>query len=128
MEEVGYVIESMSPSLTVNILVTDNGIQLTREPFDYPSVHISGSLTSIIKTVTKKNAKSAIREPDIKINGDFDTLKKISDIAQSLEIDWEGILGNLIGKIPARILYKTLSEIIRINNETQQRLTKKYRK
>ena len=51
-------------------------------------------------------------------------LKKISDIAQSLEIDWEGILGNLIGKIPARILYKTLSEIIRINNETQQRLTK----
>ena len=118
------VIESMSPSFTVNILVTDNGIQLTRETFDYPSVRISGSLTSIIKTLTKKNAKSAIRETDIKINGDFDTLKKISDIAQSLEIDWEGILGNLIGKIPARILYKTLGEIIRINNETQQRLTK----
>ena len=118
------VIESMSPSFTVNILVTDNGIQLTRETFDDPSVRISGSLPSIIKTVTKKNAKSAIRETDIKINGDFDTLKKISDIAQSLEIDWEGILGNLIGKIPARILYKTLGEIIRINNETQQRLTK----
>ena len=118
------VIDSMSPSLKVNILVTDNGIQLTRETFDDPSVRISGSLTSIIKTVTKKNAKSAIKETDIKINGDFDTLKKISDIAKSLEIDWEGILGNLIGKIPARILYKTLGEIIRINNETQQRLTK----
>ena len=122
--EKSVVIESMSPSLTVNILVTDKGIQLTRETLDDPSVRISGPLTSIIKTVTKKNAKSATRETDIKINGDFDTLKKISDIAQSLEIDWEGILGNLIGKIPARILYKTLSEIIRINNETQQRLTK----
>ena len=65
----------MSPSFTVNILVTDNGIQLTRETFDDPSVRISGSLTSIIKTVTKKNAKSAIRETDIKINKDNNELK-----------------------------------------------------
>ena len=74
--------------------------------------------------MTKKNAKSAIRETDIKINGDFDTLKKISDIAQSLEIDWEGILGSLIGKIPARILYKTLGEIIRINKKLNRGLQK----
>ena len=57
LEGKSVVIESVSPLFTVNILVTDNGIKLTRETFDDPSVRISGSLTSIIKTVTKKKCK-----------------------------------------------------------------------
>ena len=53
-----------------------------------------------------------------------DALHKLRSITYDCKIDWEGILGKIIGKIPARLFCKTFVGLIRINNKVRQEVTK----
>ena len=118
------VIESSKPSLTLVISVDEQGIKINNIDSKKQTVHVSGSLIEILRALINQDPKSALADTNLKISGDLKTLQKLGDIGKSLDIDWEAILGKIIGKIPARLFCKTFIGLIRVNNKVRQEVTK----
>ena len=118
------VIESSKPSFTLVISVDEQGIKINNIDSKKQTVHVSGSLIEILKALINQDPKSALADTNLNISGDLKTLQKLGDIGKSLDIDWEGILGKIIGKIPARLFCKTFIGLIRVNNKVSKEITK----
>ena len=118
------VIESSKPSFTLVISVDEQGIKINNIDSKKQTVHVSGSLIEILRALINQDPKSALADTNLNISGDLKTLQKLGDIGKSLDIDWEGILGKIIGKIPARLFCKTFIGLIRVNNKVSKEITK----
>ena len=118
------VIESTKPSFILVISVDEQGIKINNMDPKQQTVQVSGSLIEILRALINQDPKSAMADANLNISGDLKTLQKLGDIGKSLDIDWEGILGKIIGKIPARLFCKTFIGLIRINNKVRQEVTK----
>ena len=118
------VIESSKPSFTLVISVDEQGIKINNMDSKKQTVHVSGSLIEILRALINQDPKSALADTNLNISGDLKTLQKLGDIGKSLDIDWEGILGKIIGKIPARLFCKTFIGLIRVNNKVSKEITK----
>ena len=91
------VIESTKPSFILVISVDEQGIKINNMDPKQQTVQVSGSLIEILRALMNQDPKSAMADANLNISGDLKTLQKLGDIGKSLDIDWEGILGKIIG-------------------------------
>lgn len=69
-----------------------------------PNVFITGTPLAFVKLITQKNKAALFQAKELELQGDAVRIQQILAFLSALEIDWEGILANFIGDVPAHFL------------------------
>ncbi|MGH1462252.1 MAG: ubiquinone biosynthesis accessory factor UbiJ [Neptuniibacter sp.] len=94
-------IESTFPELTLYLLPNSDGIQIQATYNDAPDTILKGSITDFIRLLTTKDKTSAMFGKTIQIIGDSTLATRFQEIISEAQIDWEAMLGDVIGDLPA---------------------------
>jgi ubiquinone biosynthesis protein UbiJ len=87
--------------------LTKYTVQLV-EPRDNPDVLLSGSPLSFIKLIGLSNKARLFQNKELDLQGNSVRIQQILAFIQALEIDWDGLLANFIGDVPAHFVGTTL--------------------
>ncbi|MFT6028831.1 MAG: ubiquinone biosynthesis protein UbiJ [Oleiphilaceae bacterium] len=71
---------------------------------DSPDVTIIGSPIAFIKLLSQKNKAPLFQSKELKLEGDSVRIQQILAFVSTLQIDWDGLLANFIGDVPAHLL------------------------
>lgn len=96
--------------------------QLTIEPATETRVdaQLSGPMLSLILLAIEKPELDSY-DGAVKIIGDRAFISAVRDIMQQLEIDWEALLANLIGGVPAHLLNISAGHVQNWQNQASAR-------
>lgn len=65
---------------------------------------VSGSPIAFIKLLSQKNKAALFQSKELVLEGDAVRIQQILAFLSSLQIDWDGLLANFIGDVPAHFL------------------------
>ena len=103
----GVVSSSEVAEAALEPVQTTYKVQLV-EPRENPDVSLSGSPLSFIKLLSQKNKASLFKHKELDLQGDAVRIQQIFAFLNTLEIDWDGLLANFIGDVPAHFIGSTL--------------------
>lgn len=78
------------------------------EATESPNASITGSPIAFIKLVSQKNKSLLFQSRELKLEGDSVRIQQILAFLSTLKIDWDGLLANFIGDVPAHLLGTSL--------------------
>ena len=82
-------------------LVGADDIQVLGEYAGAPDATISGSLAGLVRLSSSEDSAKAMLESDVDISGDMRVAEGFSRLLSEASIDWEELLSNVVGDIPA---------------------------
>lgn len=80
---------------------------------EHSDVKISATPLSYLKFLSQKNKASLFQTKELELEGDSVRIQQIFALISSLKIDWDGLLGSVIGDVPAHILGSSLRSGLR---------------
>lgn len=87
---------------------------------DSSDISVNGSLSAWRDFLTAKDKTAALINSDLSVTGDSQLLIELSQIATTLDFDWEYHLSDIIGDVPAALAgrgIKSLTSLIRSATE-----------
>jgi len=97
-------VEISSPQQTLFILPHSDGIQIQAQCQNTPDAILSGTALDFFTLLTTKNKADAMFGKTIKVSGDSTLATRFQEILADAQIDWEMILADIIGELPAHQL------------------------
>ena len=95
------VVECSAPALTLYLIPNADGIQIQSVYNDSPDTTLKGSLADFIQLLTAKDKTTAMFGKTIQVTGDSTLATRFQEILADARIDWEAMLGDIIGDLPA---------------------------
>ncbi|MGB0466411.1 MAG: ubiquinone biosynthesis accessory factor UbiJ [Pontibacterium sp.] len=89
------------PELMIYLLPTPEGLQIQAHLEDDADVTLSGGPADFIKLLSSDEKADALFGKGISITGDSGLANRFQNILADTQIDWEGLLGDIIGDLPA---------------------------
>lgn len=105
----GCVLELNITSLDQSIffLVEEQQIKLQSADLS-PTVTLSGSTVALLKLAFQKDKNSLFKRKEISLSGDSVRAQQILNFARAVSVDWEGLLAEAIGEVPAHLITTSL--------------------
>lgn len=75
---------------------------------DSSTVQLSGSILSLVKLAASSEKSLLFRTKELELSGDSVRIQQIQSFLDAISIDWEAILANFIGDVPAHFFGSTL--------------------
>ena len=97
-------VELTNPRLNLFLLPNTDGIQIQSVYNDKPDATLSGQAIDFLKLLATKDRVDAMFGKTIQLSGDAALATRLQEILADTQIDWEGMLGNLVGELPAHQL------------------------
>lgn len=97
-------IECTLPQLTVCMLPNVDGLQIQSTFHDSPDTTLKGSITDFIQLLTASDKSSAMFGKTIQVSGDSTLATRFQEILADARIDWEEMMANIVGDLPAHQL------------------------
>lgn len=94
-------VECSTPALTLYLIPNADGIQIQSVYNDSPDTTLKGSLADFIQLLTAKDKTTAMFGKTIQVTGDSTLATRFQEILADARIDWEAMLGDIIGDLPA---------------------------
>ncbi|MGI1669532.1 MAG: SCP2 sterol-binding domain-containing protein [Neptuniibacter sp.] len=94
-------VECSAPALTLYLIPNADGIQIQSVYNDSPDTTLKGSLADFIQLLTAKDKTTAMFGKTIQVTGDSTLATRFQEILADARIDWEAMLGDIIGDLPA---------------------------
>ena len=69
-----------------------------------PSVTLSGSTSGLIKLALSDNKNALFKRREVELSGDAVRAQQIQSFVRELKIDWEALLAEAIGDVPAHMI------------------------
>lgn len=88
------------------------------------SVQLKGSALSLIKLAFYQDKNTLFKSQEIQISGDSVRIQQIQAFMLSLNLDWEGLLANFIGDIPAHFLGSSVRSSMNWGKKLSQALVR----
>lgn len=82
----------------------DDGKIVLLPKVDTPSVRLEGSALALIKLASYRDKNPLFRSKEVRLTGDSVRSEQIQNFVRSINIDWEGLLAEAIGDVPAHIV------------------------
>jgi len=82
----------------------DNGKIVLLPKSDTPSVRLEGSALALAKLAIYKDKAALFRSKQVCLSGDSVRSEQIQNFMRSIHVDWEGLLAEMIGDVPAHFL------------------------
>lgn len=73
-----------------------------------PTVTLSGTSMGLIKLALQKEKNILFRRKEVSLTGDAVRAQQIQNFMKKLEVDWEALLAEAIGDVPAHLLTQGL--------------------
>lgn len=99
------------------------GIELTTNTDQEPDVTISGTPWQLFAAMTTKDNRQQFFADDVSIAGNVELGHQIVDLFDHLQIDWEDLLAQYTGDVPAYHLGKAAQRIKKWLGDTNASLT-----
>lgn len=100
-------IEIQGLPVRLNMSFADDKITFHQQFNEAPSVHIAGSVFSLLGMVNRDAGIAG----SVNVTGDVHVAEDFGKLFKELDIDWEEHLANIMGDIPARIMGNGLRSI-----------------
>jgi ubiquinone biosynthesis protein UbiJ len=101
-----FAIECQSPPVPVSLSANAAGVSLSNGVAEDASVVLVGTLPALMSLAGSiARDQSDFSSSGVEIRGDVGALLQLSRTLSRLDVDWEDILGNFIGEIPARLFF-----------------------
>ncbi|MEM5536771.1 SCP2 sterol-binding domain-containing protein [Neptuniibacter pectenicola] len=97
-------IELTQPQLSLFLLPNADGLQLQSIYNDTPDTILSGRAIDFLTLITRADRADAMFGKTIQITGDTVLATRLQEILADAQIDWEAMIANLIGELPAHQL------------------------
>lgn len=97
-------IELTQPQLSLFLLPNADGLQLQSIYNDTPDTILSGRAIDFLTLITRADRADAMFGKTIQITGDTVLATRLQEILAGAQIDWEAMIANLIGELPAHQL------------------------
>ncbi|MCP4597151.1 SCP2 sterol-binding domain-containing protein [Neptuniibacter sp.] len=94
-------IELTFPQLNLYLLPNADGLQIQSVYNDEPDAILSGSIVDFATLISSKDKVDAMFGKTIQISGDSALATRLQEILADAQIDWEAMLGDIIGDLPA---------------------------
>ena len=94
-------VEMTSPSLTLYLIPNTEGLQLQKHYGSEPDARLSGSASALLRLISSDDKTSALFGKGVTISGDSGLATRLQQILADADIDWEGLLADIIGDLPA---------------------------
>ncbi len=95
---------SNSPHFTVYITIDEDQVILSNEGDIEQTITLSGSLVALLSTLFDADEINTLAGTGLIASGDTGVLRKLSHLMTGLSIDWEALMGDFIGPMPAHLL------------------------
>lgn len=98
-------LECTKPAIDVLIGIDSQGkIQLSDADETPVNAHLRGPLSSFMHLFTDDDKASAMINSGLQLKGNSQLLVELAEILQTIDLDWEYHLAQLIGDLPAHLL------------------------
>ena len=94
-------IECTSPALNLYLLPNADGLQIQSIYNDEPTTTLRGNAADFITLLTSKDKSDAMFGKTVQVSGDSALATRFQQILSDAQIDWEAMLGDVIGDLPA---------------------------
>lgn len=96
--------ESTLPPLTLFVVHSGGKVHLHSHWDTEPETVLRGSLPALAAVAVRGGDRLSLANSGVSTRGDEDVLRQVSRLLKRLDIDWEGLLANLIGDVPANMV------------------------
>ncbi len=72
------------------------------------TIHLGGSILSLVKLTASANKAILFKTKELSLSGDAVRIQQLQSFLSSISIDWEAILANFIGDVPAHFIGSSL--------------------
>jgi len=93
-----------APTCSLSLRPHGGGVQIERIDQDNADVTLSGSASDFFRLLTAQEKTDALFGKSIRVAGDSGLATRFSQILIESGMDWEGILADIIGDLPAHHL------------------------
>ena len=90
------------PRWQVSLLITADRIMLLSASQDRADACLAGSHRALSSLLFSVDQTSALHDPDIELSGDVQLIQRLQRALKQLDIDWQDLLGPVIGDITTR--------------------------
>ncbi|MFC6670235.1 ubiquinone biosynthesis accessory factor UbiJ [Marinobacterium aestuariivivens] len=94
-------VEVTSPAISLFLIPNAEGLQLQQHYGSEPDARLRGSASALLRLVSADDKASALFGKGVEVSGDSGLATRLQQVLASADIDWEGLLGDLIGDLPA---------------------------
>jgi len=106
----GCILEVSISSPKITLLFEVDADQIKILPGNVkPTVVFEGSALTLFKLATIKDKNWLFKTKELRLTGDAVRSQQIQTFVRSLRIDWEALLAELIGDVPAHFINSTLT-------------------
>ena len=88
-------------AMTLFLIPNNEGLQLQQHYGDEPDARIAGSASALLRLVSSEDKAAALFGKGVTISGDSVLANRLQAILADTDIDWEGLLADQIGDLPA---------------------------
>ena len=98
-------LECTKPAVDVHIRIDSQGkIQLSETDETPVNAHLRGPLSSFMQLFADDDKASAMINSGLQLKGNSQLLLELAEVLQSIDLDWEYHLAQVIGDLPAHAL------------------------
>lgn len=98
-------LECTKPAIDVLVAIDSQGkIQLSEADETPVNAHLRGPLSSFMRIFADDDKASAMINSGLQLKGNSQLLLELAEILQSIDLDWEYHLAQIIGDLPAHLL------------------------
>lgn len=90
------------PGWQTSLLINSDRIALLSAPQDKPDACLAGSQRALTRLLFSDDQATALHDPDIELSGDVQGIQRLHQALNELDINWQDLLGPLLGDIGAR--------------------------
>ena len=92
------------PAVTIYLIPLERGIQLANEWYAPADCTLSAPAHLLLKLLTTTDKNTVLHHPNVDLEGNSGLLMELSDILQSLELDWEYEVSRWLGPLPTALM------------------------
>tara|TARA_A100001015_G_scaffold131683_1_gene146186 strand:- start:1618 stop:2241 length:624 start_codon:yes stop_codon:yes gene_type:complete len=104
------------------ISVHDGHIAIKSGASEEASVTLNGSIIAFAGILTQDRNAITLAGSGVTVAGDTLVLKRLENIFQKLDVDWEAALSDLVGDIPAHFAVTSLNTLARTAKDSRRRI------
>ncbi|MBR9865948.1 MAG: hypothetical protein GYB20_02500 [Oceanospirillales bacterium] len=101
-------IQLTSPAISLSLQPSAAGLQIDQIERDDADVTLSGTAADFFQLLSAADSSEAMFGKTIKLSGDSALATRFSQVMVDAALDWEGILAQVIGDLPAHELARLL--------------------
>jgi ubiquinone biosynthesis accessory factor UbiJ len=88
-------------AMTLFLIPNNEGLQLQQHYGAEPDATLAGSASALLRLVSSEDKAAALFGKGVTISGDSALANRLQTILADADIDWEGLLADQIGDLPA---------------------------